>query len=88
MIKNRGFPYNVYSNLDDCCINSITDYGGSVIGFEQHEGPQKIHLRAARVYLGVPKNAVKCAILSEIDWILPKFRNRIRMIRQYHRMLK
>ena len=88
MIKNSGFPYNVYTNLVDSCVNSISDYGGSVIGYNQHEGPLKIHLRAARAFLGAPKNAVKMAILSEIDWLLPKNRNRIRMIRHLHRMLR
>ena len=72
----------------DSCVNSISDYGGSVFGFDQHEGPLKVHLRAARAFLGVPKNAVKCAILSEIDWLLPKNRTRVRMIRQLHRMLR
>ena len=86
MIKNSGFPYNVYSNLIDSCVNSITDYGGSVIGFDQHEGPLKIHSRAARAFLGIPKNGVKCAILSEISWLLPKYRTRLRMVRQFHRM--
>ena len=86
MIKDSGFPYNVYSNLIDSCVNSITDYGGSVIGFDQHEGPLKIHSRAARAFLGIPKNGVKCAILSEIDWLLPKYRTRLRMVRQFHRM--
>ena len=88
MIKNSGFPYNVYTNLIDSCVNSITDYGGSVIGFNQNEGPLRIHMRAARAFLGVPKNGVKCAILSEIDWLLPKYRTRLRMIRQLHRMLR
>ena len=88
MIKNSGFPYNIFSNLVNSCVNSITDYGGSVIGFDQHDGPLKIHLRAARAFLGVPKNAVKVAILSEIEWLLPKYRTRIRMIRQFHRMLR
>ena len=88
MIKNSGFPYNVFTNVVDSCVNSISDYGGSVFGFDQHEGPLKVHLRAARAFLGVPKNAVKCAILSEIDWLLPKNRTRVRMIRQLHRMLR
>ena len=88
MIKNSGFPYNVYTNVVDSCVNSIADYGGSIFGFEQHEGPLKVYLRAARAFLGVPKNAVKCAIISEIDWLLPKYRTRVRMIRQLHRMLR
>ena len=59
-----------------------------MIGFDQHEGPLKIHLRAARAFLGVPKNSTKCAILSEIYWLTPKYRTRLRMVRQYHRMLR
>ena len=59
-----------------------------MIGFGQYEGPLKIYLRAARAFLGVPKNATKNAIISEIDWLIPKYRTRIRMIRQLHRMLK
>ena len=80
MIKNSGFPYNVFTKLVDSCVNSITDYGGSVIGFDQHEGPLKIHLRAARAFSGVPKNSVKNAILLEIDWLLPKYRTRMGII--------
>ena len=59
MIKNSWFPYNVFTKLVDSCVNSITDCGGSVIGFGQYEGPLKIYLRAARAFLGVPKNATK-----------------------------
>ena len=58
-----------------------------MIGFSQYEGPLKIYLRAARAFLGTPKNAVKSAIISEIGWLMPKYRSRIRMIRQLHRML-
>ena len=79
MIKNSGFPHNVYSHLIDSCLNSITDYGGSVIGFDQHESPPKIHSRAAPAFLSVRKNGVKCAI----DWLLPKYRTRFSRIRQF-----
>ena len=27
-------------------------------------------------------------VMSEVDWLLPEYRTKIRMIRQYHRMLK
>ena len=87
MIKNSGFPFNIYTNLVDSCVNSITDYSGAVIGFDHYQGPLKIYLRAARAFLGTPKNAIKNAIISEIGWLMPKYRNRIRMVRQLHRML-
>ena len=87
MIKNSGFPFNIFTNLVDSCVNSITDYSGAVIGFNHYEGPLKIYLRAARAFLGTPKNSIKNAIISEIGWLMPKYRGRIRMIQQLHRML-
>ena len=47
-----------------------------------------MHLRAIRAFIGVPKNATKAGVLSEVDWMLPKFRTQIRMIRYYNRILK
>ena len=48
----------------------------------------KVHLRAARFYLGLPKNAPIPAILADIDWLEPVYNTQIKMIRQYHRILK
>ena len=64
------------------------DYGSEVFGFEGHDSALKIHLRAARSFLGVPKNSPIPGILSEFNQLLPKYRGHIRMIRQYHRLLK
>ena len=47
----------------------------------------KIHLRAIRAFLGVPRNACNVGILSEVPWMLPKFRTKIEMIRYYHRLV-
>ena len=88
MIKNGGFPYSVYSMLYDVCVTSIADYGGEVIGYNQYRAAEQLHLRAIRAFLGLPKNTTSCAVLSEFDWLLPKYRGQVRMIRQYHRMLK
>ena len=33
MIKNGGFPYNVFCTLYQACVSSIVDYGGEVFGF-------------------------------------------------------
>ena len=88
MIKNGGFPYNVYSILYETCITSISDYGGEVIGFSQHEPTLRLHLRAIRAYIGVPKNATKAGVLSEVNWLLPGFRTKIKMVRYYHRLVK
>ena len=88
MIKNGGFPYWVYTTLVDSCVNSIVDYTSAVTGFNHDEEALKIQLRAARAYLGIPRNGTKCAILSEIDWLLPCNRSKIEMIRFYNRLLK
>ena len=62
------------SNVVDSSVNYISFYGGPVFRFDQHKGPQKVQLCAARAFLFVPRNAVKCAMLSEIDWLLPKIK--------------
>ena len=47
----------------------------------------QVHLRAIRAFLGLPKNSTNAGVLSEVDLPIPKFRNYICMIRQFHRML-
>ena len=88
MIKNGGFPYNVYSTLYESCCASVCDYGGEVIGFQQFSSSLKLHLRAARAFLGCPVNTTSPGVLSEIMWLNPVHRNKVRMIRQYNRVLK
>ena len=88
MIKNGGLPFQVYSTLIDCCVNSIVDYTCSVTGFRCQEDALNIHLRAARSFLGIPKNGTKCAVLSEINWLLPSNRAKVEMVRLYHRLIK
>ena len=87
MIKNGGFPYNVYSLLYNTCVTSVSDYSGPVTGYLQYDSTLKIHLRAIRAFLGVPKNACNVGVLSEVDLLLPRYRTNIQIIRQYHRMI-
>ena len=87
MIKNGGFPLNIFSLLYNSCVTSIADYSAPVTGFEEYSSAIKIQLRAVRAYLGVPKNAANAGVLSEIGWLLPKFRGRLSMMRHYHRMI-
>ena len=87
MIKNGGFPYNVYSLLYNSCVTSVSDYSGPVTGYLQYDSALKIHLRAIRAFLGVPKNACNVGVLSEVDLLLPRYRTQIQIIRQYHRMI-
>ena len=56
MIKNGGFPYNVFTLLYKSCVTSISEYGSEIFGYEQHDSIFKLQLRAARAFLGVAKN--------------------------------
>ena len=88
MIKNGGFPFNVYSILYDACVTSIADYSGEVFGYNQHQPTLNLHLRAIRAFLGLPKNSCNVGVLSEVDWLLPQYRTRIKMIRMFNRISK
>ena len=88
LIKNGGFPYITFTTLVECCVNSIAQYSSEVWGYERYNSTLKIHLRAARFYLGLPKNAPIPSILAEIDWLEPVYNTQIKMIRQYHRIIK
>ena len=87
MIKNGGFPYSVYSTLYRSCVLSVSDYSSAVTGFEEYSSSVKLQLRAIRAFLGLPKSAPNYGVLSECDWLIPKFRTRIIMVRYYHRLL-
>ena len=88
MIKAGGFAYNVYSTLMSACVNSITEYGGEVIGYKEYESSNKLYLRAARAFIGVSKNAPIPGIIAEICWLLPHYKRRLKMVKHYDKMLK
>ena len=54
-IKNGGFPYITYTTLVENCVNSIAQYSSEVWGYKKYNSTQKLHLRAARFFLGLPK---------------------------------
>ena len=87
MIKNGGFPYNVYSVLYETCVTSISDYAAEVTGYSQYQPTLDLHTRAIRAFLGLPKNSCSVGVLSEVDWLLPEYRTQLKMIRQYSRMV-
>ena len=72
--------------LFECCCTSVSDYGSEVWGFEPRDAVTKINLRAARSFLGLPKNATSVGVLAEINWLEPVFRAQIRMVRQFCRV--
>ena len=87
-IKHGGLPYVTYTTLIESCINSIAHYSSEVWGFKSYDSCLKLHLRAARFFLGLPKNAPIPAILKDIDWLQPIYNTQIKMIRQLHRIIK
>ena len=86
MIKNGGFPFSVFTTLYQACVCSIADYGGEVFGYNSFDSALKIHLRAARAFLGLAKTTPIPGIISEFNLLLPQYRNHIKMFRQYHRI--
>ena len=87
-IKNGGLPYSIYTMLYECAVCAVADYGAEVWGYEIKDAINKIHLRAARCFLGLPKHATSAGVLAEISWPEPVYRAQIKMIRQYFRILK
>ena len=88
MIKSKGFPFSVYSILYQACVCSISQYGSEVFGYDQYNSYFKVHLRAARAFLGLPKNLASFGLVSELDWLLPHFQTRVKMIQHYGRIMR
>ena len=59
MIKNRGFPFKIYSILYDACVTSISDYAGEITGYTQYSRTVQLHSRAIRAFLGLPKKQLQ-----------------------------
>ena len=87
MIKNKGFPFSIYSILYRACVCSISQYGSEIIGYEKYDSAFKLHLRAARAFLGLPKNVASFGLISELDWLLPQFQSQIKMIQHFGRIV-
>ena len=88
MIKNKGFPFNIFEMLYNCCVTSISDYSHEVIGFHQYSGSALIHSKAIRSYLGVGNSANLCGLRSEMGWMEPRSRSQIRMFRYFLKLKK
>ena len=73
MIKAGGFTNNVYTKLIVACVDAMSSYGSEVIGYCEYDSANKLFLRAARAFLGVPKNAPIPGIIAEISGLLPHY---------------
>ena len=87
MIKNGGFPLNVFHNLYESCVCSITDYGSEVTGFHEYDSKEKIHDRAIRSFLGVNRHTPIAGMRAETGWLEPRSRAQLKMVRMYHRLI-
>ena len=87
MIKNKGFPFSVYSTLYQACVCSISQYGGELFGFSEYESSFKLHTRAIRAFLGLPKQVASFGLASEVCWLLPQFQSQIKMIQHFSRIM-
>ena len=87
MIKNKGFPFNVYHTLYEACVCSVADYASEVLGFHEQAAVEKLHNRAIRAFLGLDKRTAVSGMRAEMNWIEPRSRRQIRMVRMYHRLV-
>ena len=88
MIKNKGFPFSVYSILYQACVCSISQYGSEVFGFTEYDSAFKLHMRAVRAFLGLPKNVTSFGLVSEVDWLLPHLQTQTKMIQHFGRIMR
>jgi hypothetical protein len=86
MIKNKGFPYNVYETLYNSCVCSIMDYGHEVIGYHQYPASALLHSKAIRMFLGTGKSAPLCGLRHEMSWPEPRSRTQIKMLNFFFRL--
>ena len=73
--------------LYQACICSISQYGSEVYGYEKFDSAFKLHLRAARAFLGLPKNVASFGLVSELDWLLPRYQSHLKMIQFFSRIM-
>ena len=64
----------------------MSDYGAEVIGFHESEALERLHMRALRAFLGLPRNTPSVGLRMEMNLLEPRSRTQIRMIRMYHRL--
>jgi hypothetical protein len=83
MIKNKGFPFNIFQMLYNACVTSVKDYGHEVIGFHEFSGATLLHNKAIRSYLGVGNSANLCGIRAEMGFPEPRSRTQSKMFRFY-----
>ena len=69
----KGERYGTYSKLYDSCVAPILEYFAGICSSSDFECITRIHHRAIRFYIGVPKNTTTFGISAEMTWLLPKY---------------
>ena len=54
---------------------------------DHYDSTFKVHLRAARAFLGMPKNVASFGLVSELDWLMPQYQSWIKMTQYYSRLV-
>jgi hypothetical protein len=65
----------------------VSDYDGEVTGYNKYDKNLKVHLRAIRAFIGLLRNACSLGVMSEVDWLLPSFQTKMKILGQYHRIV-
>ena len=81
-----GVPHAVFSQLFDCLVQPILDYGSSIWGHCNFSHINTIQHRASRYFLGVGRYTPNNAVLGEMGWKHPGERCWKGVYRQFHRM--
>ena len=84
---NNFMSYKVFSKLYKVNVVSIVDYCAGVWGFQNYDGPNRVHNIAQRYYLGVHKCTSLVMLQGDMAWVSPKTRRACDIIRLWCRLV-
>ena len=59
--------------LYESTVNTVSDYGSEIRGYVSMDAINKVHVRAAMTFLGLPKQTINVGVMAEISWALPRY---------------
>jgi hypothetical protein len=89
MNKSRlfgGFDYNTYTTVYNATVRPILEYGSEIWGGYESKSINKIHLKACRFYMKLPKHAPTNAVLGDMGWDTPYARQQGAVGRWWHKL--
>ena len=75
-----------YETLYESYVNPILNYGSAVWGFKDFDAPRTLQNRIMRFFLGVHKFTPLASVRLEMDWIEPKEKRWLDMLRYFNRI--